>query len=626
LEENDYSEDPAPISEEEMAALQQKNLEFSKSGFLKNITLERPLNEKELKILELLEISARRHGFDKLISYLNGIPEEVLRRHAQLRQEIKATAGLTDKDFFDFLRFLQYCKHIALHKPVHKDQINDFLIAGNTIAVHVTNLFNAGQILAENGVRLNGVFGKQGTIKRESELSTVDDLMPFLYILNHTLHKENPLPTYFLFFGETPNPVTGILSQNRVLLEENSGPWFNANIVLARAAKFLKEATDMSLDVTELGVIVVDHHDQAHIIPVICALYDLHNMTMWRVVREHHMIFAERLEQWFAKNIDTSVYPDLPLFRRKDVIRKHIERLTLHSGHGSEHLELRLSYYKKIGCVDGRQDNHESELGSLIGEKDLAILCSDNHTSHISIAFHTECGYLNTAITLHKLFRALKNGIDPQDRVTMSRALLFINMLMTKPWLKREKKLFKEFMQHVDLSKSAATEEEQKDLYKLLFNLITDNQGTLRYATTHMSDRGVFEMHKGFPVMTAAKNVEKALADHGLELSVPFKNLLISEELARLDCKRKRQWVAEHADDIIETRLDRTVPTIQWFIEDFVTGRYYKYPVKFIEEQTREEILSNVREDKKTGKKYTLYVSPYVNTPPCQHGQGKECS
>jgi hypothetical protein len=70
-------------------------------------------------------------------------------------------------------------------------------------------------------------------------LKDVDDLMPFLYILNHTIGKGNPLPVYFLFFGETPNPITGVPDPHTkcILLQENSGPWYNANVALARCEK-----------------------------------------------------------------------------------------------------------------------------------------------------------------------------------------------------------------------------------------------------------------------------------------------------------------------------------------------------------------------------------------------------
>jgi hypothetical protein len=80
------------------------------------------------------------------------------------------------EDFFDFLRFLNYIKKLALHKPVVVDHINDILIAGNTTTLRVEELFNAGEIIAENGVRLNGIFGQQGMVKREEELRDVDDL------------------------------------------------------------------------------------------------------------------------------------------------------------------------------------------------------------------------------------------------------------------------------------------------------------------------------------------------------------------------------------------------------------------------------------------------------------------
>jgi hypothetical protein len=62
--------------------------------------------------------------------------------------------------------------------------------------------------------------------------------------VHSTIAKGNPLPAYFLFFGETPNPVkshTNMMDKSgkKVFLEYNSGPWFNANLVLERTEKFI---------------------------------------------------------------------------------------------------------------------------------------------------------------------------------------------------------------------------------------------------------------------------------------------------------------------------------------------------------------------------------------------------
>jgi len=229
--------------------------------------------------------------------------------------------------------------------------------------LRVEDLFNGGIVEAKAGVRFNGIFGKQGNVKREKDLRDVDDLMPFLYILNHSIHKGNPLPAYFLMFGESPNPVTMKANRPTVILEYNSGPWFNANIALARCEKFLDEAIGMSLDVTPLGIIVVDKNKKSHFIPVISAIYDLANMTLWRVERSDQHIFAQRMEVWLQTHLNALIYPTLPMFQRKDIILKHIARLVAHSNHGSEHMQMRHTQSKKVGCVDGRQDNNKSEIG-----------------------------------------------------------------------------------------------------------------------------------------------------------------------------------------------------------------------------------------------------------------------
>jgi hypothetical protein len=231
---------------------------------------------------------------------------------------------------------------------------------------------------------------------------------------------------------------------------------------------------------------------------------------MWRVERISGHIYAQRLDEWFAQNIDAMVYPEVPLFFRREIIEKHIDRLSAHANHGYEHMQLRQNYLKKVGCVDGRMDNSKSEIGCLIGEKQLENLVSDNNTTKIRFAFHTECGYLITAVSLHKIFRALKAGIDPQDTMTVDRARLFIGsfkppsrserfmssyfglfpeVLAKKPWISRDEQLFNEFVRHVDLSKVSPHAAVQQHFFNQLRDLWTDNQGSLRYATSHMLDR-----------------------------------------------------------------------------------------------------------------------------------------
>jgi hypothetical protein len=62
----------------------------------------------------------------------------------------------------------------------------------------------------------------------------------------------------------------------------------------------------MSLAVIPSGLIVIDNADKAHFIPFVCAVYDLVNMTMWRVERKNGNIFAQKLDEWLADNINVS--------------------------------------------------------------------------------------------------------------------------------------------------------------------------------------------------------------------------------------------------------------------------------------------------------------------------------
>jgi len=333
-------------------------------------------------------------------------------------------------------------------------------------------------------------------------------------------------------------------------------------------------------------------------------------MTLWKVERSPSGILAKKLEVWFRENLEVKVYPNVPLFYRRDIIEKHIDRLIMHSSHGHDHIQLRFSNSLKVGCVDGRQDNNESDLGSLIGEAQLVALLGDNSTDSVNIAFHTDCGYIHTAITLNTLFKAMTNAVQPGDEVTMHRIRVFVNTLMYKPWIKRDEKLFQELMTHLDLGQVVKKNSDKRKLEDLLRSLITDNHGTLRYATNHMSDRGLFERDEnGILQMTAYRHVEQAKEKHNItDLDETLNGILVVEELSRLDKQRQMKILSNIGKEIANKRLDKRVPTINWFVEDFYTGRYYQIPEPSVLEQTKEQIVNTTRKDYVTGTTFDVMI------------------
>lgn len=548
-----------------------------------------------------------------LSSYLGGIPEEHLRRLAKLKREAKQK-GISSSTFYDFLELMMYSKKVTKAQPQHKGCVCDIIIAGSSIAMFVQDLFNGGDVRCEGGVRLNGIFGKQGIVRTEQDILALNDLMPFMYIVASSMNHGFELPVYYLFFGETPNPVTlpsrdvrnaqmedksDAPRHGRVFLEHNSGPWFNAKLILARMQKFMDEAAAMCLEVTTNppGVIVCDDQGKPHFVPVITVLYDLEGMTMWRVEYTHGHIAAQRMDEYLEEHLNYDAYPGLPMFARKDVVARHIDRLVSHSSHGDEHLQLRLSSFKKVGCVDGRQHNNCSELGALLNEREFENVLLDSHTTHVDMVFHTECGYVYTAITLHKLFHALRIGISPDDRLSHNRAVSFINTLMKSPWVSRTRDLFQELISHVDLSKVSPDPKVQKQVYDDLYAFFTDNAGTLRYATSHMMDRQLFQIEQGFPSMTATVNVETALRRHGIDMPPEDARVLVVEEIARIDRQSKTRWLMSRKSEIERSRIDETLPALEWKMEDLVTGRNYFIPPKFALDQTKAELSNTRRQD-----------------------------
>lgn len=307
------------------------------------------------------------------------------------------------------------------------------------------------------------------------------------------------------------------------------------------------------------------------------------------------------MDDFLEENLHTEVYGGVPFFERADIIKKHIERLRRHSDHGTEHMQLRYMSTKKLGAVDGRQDNNGSEIGSILSEKQLFNFLVDNNSDSYNMVFHTECGYLATAMVLHQLFKAFRLGIDYNDHTTLSRAQLFVNTLMTKPWVKRKSQHFKELISHIDLSKVCDNKADQQKLCDQLHDLVTDIEGTLRYATSHMKDRNVFEQVDGFPSMTACHLVEQAIVKTKANLTRRHFNLLVVEELMRLDRTAKNAYITKHAKSIMSKRLDHNVPHVEYLIEDFETGRYFRIPEKHVLEQTKEELEDLKRTDAKTG-------------------------
>ncbi len=109
---------------------------------------------------------------------------------------------------------------------------------------------------------------------------------------------------------------------------------------------------------------------------------------------------------------------------------------------------------------------------------------------------------------------------------------------------------------------------QRTKLEELLYNLITDNHGTLRYATSHLTDRGLFQttLDTGFPNMTAYTHVEQALEKYDLlgKVDETMMQILIVEELTRLDKRNKLEFVEENEEAIREKRIDHNMPPIEW--------------------------------------------------------------
>src|SRR5690242_11033855 len=101
-----------------------------------------------------------------------------------------------------------------------------------------------------------------------------------------------------------------------------------------------------------------------------------------------------------------------------------------------------------------------------------------------------------------------------------------------------------------------------------------------------MLDRLLFEIVDGFPEMPAHTHVEQALQKHDLHLNPNYFSLLVLEELLRLDEKNKKNWLSVNRQKLTQRRLDHTIPSIEFVVEDFVSGRYYKVPAKGILDQT----------------------------------------
>lgn len=149
--------------------------------------------------------------------------------------------------------------------------------------------------------------------------------------------------------------------------------------------------------------------------------------------------------------------------------------------------------------------------------------------------------------------------------------------LTKKPWISRDESLFREFIRHVDLSKVSSDVKVQKFFATQLHDLITDNQGSLRYATSHMLDRRVFLIEDGYPVMTAAKNLgsagsppprascsrltrfslaEETVARLNLTIADDMFHIMCVEELVRLDRQYKSKWLSENEAIVCTQRVD----------------------------------------------------------------------
>ncbi|OIO21793.1 hypothetical protein COV61_00975 [Candidatus Micrarchaeota archaeon CG11_big_fil_rev_8_21_14_0_20_47_5] len=484
--------------------------------------------------------------------------------------------GIPRMEKLKFIREKQYEHRIKHPQEMGKNQLPCLVFITNGPSAH--RAFNNRFKYTENGTLFNGTFALASISANPQEAKSNQDFQAVYYILNHNAHESvtrnnNHMPPYIIVCTQCKN------GDEASFLEA-------AELSLARTKKLRKDATSAGhLFVGRTWKFQVGKTNANVHLPAV--VHAIGERRFYVVEKKKGRGGLKKLpfEDWCAQK-GISEHP---------IVAKHLENLRLHAQDEHYVKALETASASVIWeCTDSRRFPELTAttyrlIGSIPSDEEFLRIAKDGKVEETEFVIHVKCGYINTAVAIHKMFDEILNrtttGEKHISRKRISEALKRILKGKT-PSMGVE----------AILNEIGGVSETNAATFKKLFGSSDDST---RSVFRHMYARGLFEMSDGkhpLPFMTAAKTVVDALEgicikNSKVVLPNGLESFLIHEQIARELKDRLLLLLQNHAEEIKSARTDGKLPDISVTMAGLSTARKWLVPDGISADLTRTDSI-----------------------------------
>ncbi len=449
--------------------------------------------------------------------------------------------GISRSQALRFVREMQYIHRITNAEAVSKGQAPGLIFISNTPKDPLQKSLNHGNKGTIGCVLHGGTFIISSQISTVEEASRTQDFQPVFYALNNNASHGHTLPPYVFI-----NTGYNFASNNHSSLSA-------ALLSIARRDKLRSDALSKGhhflgnkwLFPTASGNVPV------HILAIV---HDIMGRDVFIVERtpRSKSIYMVSPEQWCRENGLQAEDAD---GIRESFISTHLQNLASHKDDKYYPYSMELdSGCGSIRCTDSRipqnlATNSERLIGAIPSEAEFVRRVSDPRLEQLEILIHTGCGYINSAIGIHKMFGEV-NVLSEGKKVLRKRISSAVDSILKGRTFGMNIQAF--------LNDLGGISPGSAKTYQDFFG---NTDGSIRSIFGHMLERGLFEISdSGLVEMPSARKIGHAILDSGAQIPEGLEPFLIHEEIAARLQDNVISWQEKHGEGIREARGGLDIP------------------------------------------------------------------
>ncbi len=456
-----------------------------------------------------------------MIGFLDRLKEEYGGHHG-----CGGKCSAPDHYGFEFIDLMKNVHDRKNGEDMSGGQLPGISFLSSTSLSNFSAIFCGNEYKIEGGVAREGSFGTASGMRELAHMEEASDFTPLMYMLDHYLHEQHhsqhdAAAPYFRI-SEHVAPFIPCIGD------------YDCQAPGASFEKVAKFQIDR-LSLLREKIIAAGGHsmenggdtytwvfNNTHRFMMVPLVHDVETRKVYAVREENGGVVREE----FAAFAERAKFADGTPLLSNVIARKYVENVKKYEGNVyATELIRRRGCCKLECCVDSREGNTAAsgvirEIGGYPSEKSLKRTIENGQLRMLKLQLHTDCGYINLGIGLHKMFSELQRAQkEPGSRERLETVWFDLERIMHghpvptytsaaeiagELGLNEGKGLFLSLFAGIP----SEAEDGEKERARLDF----------RRALKHMYDRGIIaESRRGGFCIGAAEKTAGRLAKNGLD-------------------------------------------------------------------------------------------------------------